>query len=318
MVAQQPFLTVKTTGGLRSNYNGFVGAIITLPSAISVYSLGRRCSTGNSLAHTVEIVDASTNTVVASASVAMKGCTLGKDQFQALPMPISLAAGTYYLASQENNGGDQWADYPGTSVTPALGTIPGVVYTKASPGFVPVTVPSPNTAYVPVNFTYTMTAPPVPVPPTPPVPPTASGIAIQLDGVPQGTSSTLDFPPGTGIQMTCSQTASAIHCSPSYNQAVIPTHDSLHANELYCKSTNGTTVYTCKMHNRPISAYTEGMVFLVEVDTTCASTCSLNVDGLGAKTIWQANGSTSPNGKLVAGQAQWVWIDNAINLRLMY
>ena len=106
-------------------------------------------------------------------------------------------------------------------------------------------------------------------------------------------------------------------CTPSFNTALIPTHDTIHANESYCASSNGTTSYTCVMPSKALPTYTLGQTFLLNVDATCASSCSLNVDGLGVKTIKKKDGVTDPSGALVAGQAQFVWFDGTV-IRLMY
>ena len=106
-------------------------------------------------------------------------------------------------------------------------------------------------------------------------------------------------------------------CTPSFNTALIPTHDTIHANESYCASSNGTTAYTCSMPDKALTAYTAGQVFLLNVDTTCATSCSLNIDSLGLKSITKKDGLTAPGGALVAGQAQFVWYDGTV-IRLMY
>ena len=106
-------------------------------------------------------------------------------------------------------------------------------------------------------------------------------------------------------------------CTPSFNTALIPTHDTIHANENYCASSNGTTGYTCSMPDKALPAYALGQAFLLNVDATCASSCSLNIDGLGMKSIKKKDGVTDPAGTLIAGQAQWVWYDGTV-IRLMY
>jgi Collagen triple helix repeat (20 copies) len=146
-----------------------------------------------------------------------------------------------------------------------------------------------------------------------------SGLAIDLNGTAEGTQPTLNFISGTGIVQVCVNNvgASRVDCTPSFNTALIPTHDTIHANESYCASSNGTTSYTCSMPNKALLSYSAGQVFLLNVDTTCASSCSLNIDGLGAISITEKDGVTNPTGTLVAGQAQFVWYDGTF-LRLMY
>jgi hypothetical protein len=146
-----------------------------------------------------------------------------------------------------------------------------------------------------------------------------SGVSVDLNGTPEGTQPTLNFISGTGIVQVCVNNVadSRVDCTPSFNTALIPTHDTIHANESYCASSNGTTGYTCSMPDKALPSYSVGQAFLLKVDTTCASACSLNIDGLGAVTITQKDGMTAPAGVLIAGQAQFVWYDGTV-MRLMY
>jgi len=146
-----------------------------------------------------------------------------------------------------------------------------------------------------------------------------SGLTIDLNGTAEGTQPALNFISGAGIVQSCVNNAGAsrVDCTPSFNSALIPTHDTIHANESYCASSNGTTSYTCSMPDKALLSYSVGQVFLLNVDTTCASSCSLNIDGLGAISVKEKDGLTDPTGTLVAGQAQFVWYDGTL-LRLMY
>jgi hypothetical protein len=146
-----------------------------------------------------------------------------------------------------------------------------------------------------------------------------SGLNIALNGTTAGTQATLNFISGTGIVQSCSNNvgASRVDCTPSFNTALIPTHDTIHNDENYCASSNGTTGYTCSMPDKALPAYALGQAFLLNVDATCASSCSLNIDGLGVKSIKKKDGVTDPGGTLIAGQAQLVWYDGTV-IRLMY
>jgi hypothetical protein len=145
------------------------------------------------------------------------------------------------------------------------------------------------------------------------------GVTVDLNATSVGTQATLNFIAGTGIVQSCVNNtgASRIDCTPSYNSALIPTHDTIHANEIYCTSSNGTTAYTCAMPNKALTAYSTGQMFLLNVDTTCATSCTLNIDSNGIKSVKQPNGTTDPTGVLVAGQAQLIWYDGTV-MRLMY
>ncbi|MGP0076544.1 MAG: collagen-like protein [Bryobacteraceae bacterium] len=146
-----------------------------------------------------------------------------------------------------------------------------------------------------------------------------AGVTVDLNGTAQGTQATLNFIAGTGIVQSCVNNAGAsrVDCTPSYNSALIPTHDTIHANESYCLSSNGTTAYTCTMPDKALTAYSAGQMFLLNADTTCAASCTLNIDGVGVKTITKSDGVTAPGGALVAGQAKLVWYDGTV-MRLMF
>lgn len=147
----------------------------------------------------------------------------------------------------------------------------------------------------------------------------SSGVTVDLNGATQGTQATLNFISGTGILQSCVNNtgSSRVDCTPAYNSALIPTHDTIHANESYCASINGTTAYTCSMPDKALTAYTAGEMFLLNADTTCATTCTVNIDGLGGKTLTKSDGVSSPAGALVAGQAKLIWYDGSV-MRLMF
>jgi len=107
-----------------------------------------------------------------------------------------------------------------------------------------------------------------------------------------------------------------ITCVPSYNSALVSTHDSVHNNENYCFSTNGTPQYTCMLPYKVITAYQTGMTFVLVADAPCISSCSLNVDTVGPVNIKKSDGTTDPGGALIAGEPQWVFYDGKV-FRLM-
>jgi hypothetical protein len=142
----------------------------------------------------------------------------------------------------------------------------------------------------------------------------AQNITVQVGGAPVGTRGALDLEPGNGILEICRDDAAGnrIACMPSYNTALIATHDTVHSNENYCSSTNGTTVYTCQLPNKALPAYRAGMTFLLVADATCAASCMLNIDTVGPRAIKKSDGTTDPGGALIAGQPQWVFFDGTV------
>jgi hypothetical protein len=146
----------------------------------------------------------------------------------------------------------------------------------------------------------------------------AQNITVQVDGVTKGTRNTLNLKPGNGVMQACvdSPENQRVDCTPSFNSALISTHDTVHANENYCFSSNGTPAYTCRMRYKMLTAYATGMTFLLNVDTTCATSCSLNIDGNGSVAVKMIDGTTDPRGNVIAGQPQWVFYDGVV-FRLM-
>jgi hypothetical protein len=136
---------------------------ITLgPSALNVTALGRICVAGNSGTHIVKFVNVSDGTDVngGAASVSMSGCSQGQFQYGTLAGPITLQAGaSYYLASQELAGGDQWYDHGVLSAT-NVATVNSSVWLN---GAIWAAIDGPNTSYVPPNFQYSA-LPPSPSP----------------------------------------------------------------------------------------------------------------------------------------------------------
>ncbi len=144
------------------------------------------------------------------------------------------------------------------------------------------------------------------------------GLRIQVDGKPVGAENDLNLIPGTGILHVCVDNPGhkRVDCTPSFNTALIPTHDTLHANENYCASSNGTFLYTCRLPNKALTSYNAGMTFVLVVDVDCSAACSLNIDHVGLKNIKKVDGTTDPRGALLAGQPQWIFYDGTV-FRLM-
>ena len=157
-----PFVTSVPASGraVRNDFSGWVGMKLTVgAAALNVSSLGRICAAGNSLTHTVKLVNAGTKEDAASAQVNMAGCTAGQIVYNTLAGTVTLPAGTsYYLVSQEAAGNDQWYDFG--AVTPASdAAVNSSVY--SIDGATWIGINGPNTSYVPPNFQY-VAAPPDP------------------------------------------------------------------------------------------------------------------------------------------------------------
>jgi len=98
-----------------------------------------------------------------------------------------------------------------------------------------------------------------------------------------------------------------VDCTPSLNTAVAQTNaiDQSGACQ-YAKSTNGTTGYVASLAAgcAGLAAYTEGMRLILNADTTCSTSCTLNVDTIGIRSIKKIDGVSDPSGSLIANQPQ--------------
>jgi hypothetical protein len=142
---------------LRNDFSGLVGMILTVgQSPLYVASLGRVCVANNTQTHVVKFVNAASGSDVlgGSASVNMAGCARGQFVYSTLPAVVTLAAGaSYYLASAEVAGGDQWYD-SGQITTTSSATVGSSVYFWNGNWYLHG---APNTSYVPPNFQYSLT-----------------------------------------------------------------------------------------------------------------------------------------------------------------
>ena len=146
----------------------------------------------------------------------------------------------------------------------------------------------------------------------------AQNVTVQVGGKTVATRGIINFVSSAGIIQVCQDDASnnRITCMPAADSAIVATHSSVHSNENFCLSRNGTTAYTCLVSQGGLTSYATGMTFLLVVDTTCTGSCSLSINGFGVVSIKRIDGTTEPGGALVAGQPQWIFYDGTV-FRLM-
>lgn len=95
------------------------------------------------------------------------------------------------------------------------------------------------------------------------------------------------------------------------------------SNPYFCNSRQGNKAYVCNTTSvgPGITGYSLGMIFLLDVDTTCDTSCTVQVDPntnpSNSISIKQADGTTDPGGTLIANQAKLVWYDGTV-MRLMF
>lgn len=95
------------------------------------------------------------------------------------------------------------------------------------------------------------------------------------------------------------------------NGVVVASFNQLYNGALVCSSVTKTTTYTCSMPYFPMESYTN-TVFLLFVDTTCITSCTLNIDNVGTVQVTLAG--NSPNGALVAGSPRWAFYNGTVFL----
>ena len=114
-------------------------------------------ASGNTGSHTVKIVNAANGQDVSggSASVTMVGGVAGSFVYGNLGGSVTLNANTtYYIVSQETQGGDQWYDWNTTiqtanvaAETTSIWSSDGATYNHLGPA---------NQSFVPVDFEYSV------------------------------------------------------------------------------------------------------------------------------------------------------------------
>lgn len=160
-LAAQKLVTSFEQTHLRSDYTGPVGMKFMVGNnPVTVNGLGRLCVAGNAASHTVQVVTAVGTSIGASVLVPMAGCIANQFVYASIA-PVTLSAGsTYYLASTETAGGDQWweqgtVSLSGASIVSAIYQYNGAWYAGSA-----------NSTYGPVSLQYggqSVILPPAPV-----------------------------------------------------------------------------------------------------------------------------------------------------------
>lgn len=141
---------------------------------------------------------------------------------------------------------------------------------------------------------------------------------IQSGGTPVTQQSTVNFISGNGGSVACVNNAGQTRtdCTFSANfAAALSIAADQSGTPIYCSSTTGNNHYTCSLvatGSAALTAYTTGMQLLLVADTTASTSADLNVDGLGIKNIKKLDGTTDPNGQIVANQPYIIEYDGTV------
>jgi len=148
-------VTGVSLGTARNNFSGWIGMSVTVGGTpLTVTGLGRIVAPGNTGSHLVKLVNASTSQDVSGGSVSVptSGGTAGSFVYATLTTPVTLSANTtYYIVSQETNGGDQWYDWNTTITTTNVAVDAASIW--GTSGYNVVSGSSIH-AYGPVDFQY--------------------------------------------------------------------------------------------------------------------------------------------------------------------
>jgi hypothetical protein len=122
---------------------------------VTVAALGRFFVAGNLGSHTVKIVNANGSDVGGgSVTISMGGANSGSFLYANLANPVTLSANTtYYIVSQETQGGDQWYDINTTIQTTNVASETTGIWSSNGTSY--NAYGSPDESYGPVNFLYT-------------------------------------------------------------------------------------------------------------------------------------------------------------------
>lgn len=181
----QSFVLSKALGAQRADSPGWTGFKMTTGAQpVTISSLGRQCSSGNSLTHDLKLIRASDNATLASVNVSMSGCTVGQFKYGTLASAVTLSANTAYLLVSHEVGADTFHDWTGTVLsTMSVATVNHGVYTTNG-GVTWGPAGSTGNSYVPLDFKYH-------------TPPSQSLVTGKTLGAQRG-----DSPGWTGFKMT--------------------------------------------------------------------------------------------------------------------
>jgi hypothetical protein len=144
-----------------------------------------------------------------------------------------------------------------------------------------------------------------------------TNVAFQQSGALVANSTTFNFVPGSGIVGGFSNVGGVATLTPSFNTALIPTHDTIHANENFPTLTStGVTALTYTSADKTIAACTAGMTYQFYTDT--ANPVSISIDsGCSTKSIKSYDGSTSLSSGTITAASYFTAIFDGTVFRYM-
>jgi len=136
---------------------------------------------------------------------------------------------------------------------------------------------------------------------------------IEVGGSAQTQRTTVNFIAGTGATVAGADAAPDTNVTISADTAVMlsrATGQGGTDNTCIPTSASGTT-FTCSMVGNALTAYTNGMRVMFRPDVTLSGSPTLNINTLGAKNLYAADGTTAATG--TAGLSYWLVYNSSLN-----
>lgn len=141
-------------------------------------------------------------------------------------------------------------------------------------------------------------------------------LTVKVSGTVAGAEPVLDILPGTGIVAALADTGTEVDATLAVDSAIVLTKSTAQSgSSLLCSSATGSaSTYGCSMTPTLTAAsLIRGALFEWIPDVTCASGgITLNIDSLGARSIFEADEATSPGpSNCPSGGLKLIWYDGA-------
>lgn len=137
---------------------------------------------------------------------------------------------------------------------------------------------------------------------------------FQANGGSTVVSSTLNVVAGSGMLIALANVGGVATLTPSYNSAVLSTHDTIHNNETYQASSNGTTSMTTVSPNKALLAYAAGQCWDFITDTS--NPISVSIDSLVPARTFSVRGTATqaPSTGAIRANRWFRGCDNGTNM----
>ena len=138
----------------RNDFTGWVGMKVTVGGApITVQALGRVFLSHNTHPHEVQIT--TTDGTYVTSVLVPSGGTPEQITYEPLAPPVTLQPNqSYYIASYETAGQDEWYDWDTIVTHTTVATVPQLAFYWEGAWYEWAAEDGPNRAYVPVSFKY--------------------------------------------------------------------------------------------------------------------------------------------------------------------